>query len=98
VSENLGVIMEIVSSREFRSQMGEFLKKARSSDIVIKSRSHGSFKIIPVTEDDTMMSKAEFFAKLDRAKTSIEAGHRHAMKPGETLEAFMGRMQLEGNV
>lgn len=90
--------MEIVSSRDFRSQMSEYLRKALSSDVVIKSRSHGSFKIVPVTEDDTMMSKAEFFAKLDRAKASIEAGHRHTMKPGEALEAFMERMQLEGNV
>lgn len=90
--------MEIVSSRDFRSQMGEFLKKALRSEVVIKSRSHGSFRIVPVTDDDTIMSKEEFFAKLDRAKKNIEAGLSYEKKPGETLEAFMGRMQLEGNV
>jgi len=91
-------IMEIVSSRDFRSQMSEYLRKALGSDVVIKTRTYGSFRIVPVTEDDTIMSKEEFFAKIDRAKKSIEAGHSHAKKAGETLEAFMGRMQLEGNV
>lgn len=91
-------IMEIVSSRDFRSRIGEYLRKALGSDVVIKTRSYGSFRIVPVTEDDTIMSKEEFFAKLDRAKKSIESGHGHAKKAGETLEAFMKRMQLEGNV
>lgn len=90
--------MEIVSSRDFRSQMSEYLRKALCSEVVIKSRSHGSFRIVPVTDDDTIMSKEEFFAKLDRAKKNIEAGHSYEKKLGETLEAFMGRMQLEGNV
>lgn len=90
--------MKIVSSRDFRSQMGEYLRKALSSDVVIKTRSYGSFRIVPVNEDDTIMSKEEFFEKLDRAKKNIEAGHSYEKKLGETLEAFMGRMQLEGNV
>lgn len=39
--------MEIVSSRDFRSQMGEYLRKALSSEVVIKSRDFGSFKLVP---------------------------------------------------
>ena len=90
--------MEIVSSREFRSQMGEFFKKALNSDVVIKSRTHGSFKIVPVTDDDTIMSKEEFFAKIDRAKKQIDAGHYYEMSPGEMIESFMERMENDGNV
>lgn len=90
--------MEIVSSRDFRSQMGEYLRKALSSDVVIKSRSHGAFKIVPVTEDDTLMSKEAFFAKLDKALSSYRDGKGYEMQAGETLEAFMSRMSTEGNV
>jgi len=33
-------------------------------DIVLKSRANGSYKIIPITEDDTLMSKEVFLPKL----------------------------------
>lgn len=91
-------IMEVISSRDFRAQMGEYMRKALSSDVIIKSRSHGSFKLVPVSEDDTLMSKEAFFAKIDRALQSIEEGHFHTMMPGESVEDFMDRMETEGNV
>lgn len=90
--------MEIVSSRDFRSQMGEYLRKALSSEVVIKSRDFGSFKLVPLTEDDTLMSKEEFFAKIDRAISNLRAGNGYTMMKGESLEEFMERMEIEGNV
>ena len=90
--------MEIVSSRDFRSQMGEYLRKALSSEVVIKSRDCGSFKLVPLTEDDTLMTKEEFFAKIDRAISNLRAGNGYTMMEGESLEEFMERMEIEGNV
>ena len=90
--------MEIVSSRDFRSQMGEYLRKALSSEVVIKSRDFGSFKLVPLTEDDTLMTKEEFFAKIDRAISNLRAGNSYTMMDGESLEEFMERMEIEGNV
>lgn len=90
--------MEVVSSRDFRSQMGEYLRKALKSDVIIKSRSYGAFKIVPVSEDDTLMSKEDFFAKLDKALASYSKGERYEKQAGEALEAFMSRMRTEGNV
>ena len=90
--------MEIVSSRDFRSQMGEYLRKALSSEVVIKSRDFGSFKLVPLTEDDTLMSKEEFFDKIDRAISNLRAGNGYTMMEGESLEEFMERMEIEGNV
>lgn len=46
----------------------------KGEDIVLKSRENGSFKLVPVTEDDTLMSKEEFLAKIDRATQSIKEG------------------------
>lgn len=90
--------MEIISSRDFRSQMGEYLRKALSSEVVIKSRDFGSFKLVPLTKDDTLMSKEEFFAKIDRAISNLRAGNGYTMMKGESLEEFMERMEIEGNV
>lgn len=90
--------MEIVSSRDFRSQMGEYLRKALSSEVVIKSRDFGSFKLVPLTEDDTLMTKEEFFTKIDRAISNLRAGNGYTMMEGESLEEFMERMEIEGNV
>lgn len=55
------------------------------------------FKAPPI-KDDTLMSKEAFFAKIDKALQSVEAGNYHTMLPGESVEAFMDRMEAEGYV
>lgn len=81
--------MEVISSRHFRSQMGEYMRRALSSDVVIKSRSHGSFKLVPVSEDDTLMSKEAFLAKIDRALQSIEEGNFVEVRTRDELHEFL---------
>lgn len=81
--------MEVISSRDFRSQMGEYMRRALSSDVVIKSRSHGSFKLVPVSEDDTLMSKEAFLAKIDRALQSIEEGNFVEVRTRDELHEFL---------
>lgn len=49
-------------------------------------------------EDDTLMSKEEFFAKIERAEKNIELGNCYEMKPGETLDTFLERMTSGGYV
>ena len=58
-------------------------------DTLLKSREKGSFKIIPVTEDDTLMSKEEYFARFERGFQSIKEGKgkRYTM---EELRVKMG--------
>ena len=90
--------MKVVSSRDFRSRMGKYLREALTSEVVIKSRDFGSFKLVPLTEDDTLMTKEEFFAKIDQAISNLRAGNGYTMMEGESLEEFMERMELEGNV
>jgi hypothetical protein len=41
--------------------------------------------------DDTLMSKEEFFAKLDRGEEAIRQGKGIPMLPGETLTEFLNR-------
>ena len=84
--------MKVVSSRDFRSQMGEYLRKALTSDVIIKSRDFGSFKLVPLTEDDTLMTKEEFFAKIDRAIERVRAGQYTEVTNKEELTAFLASL------
>lgn len=87
--QKIEIVMEVISSRDFRSQMGEYMRRALSSDIIIKSRSFGAFKLVPVSEDDTLMSKEAFFAKIDKALANIEAGNFVEVKTKEELHALL---------
>lgn len=50
--------MIIISSREFRDKIGKYLGMAKSGEnIVLKSRENGSFKLVPVTEDDMVIDR-----------------------------------------
>jgi antitoxin (DNA-binding transcriptional repressor) of toxin-antitoxin stability system len=58
--------MLVISSREFRDKQGKYLGMAiQGEDIVLKSRGNGSFKIVPVTDDDTLAVKRRTIADSD---------------------------------
>ena len=53
-------IMIVISTREFRANQTKFLDMARNGeDVILKSRSSGSFKLIPVETEDTIVSKRD---------------------------------------
>lgn len=82
--------MEVISCRDFRSNQSKYLgMAAKGQGIILKTRSLGSFKITPLTEDDTLMSKEEFFRKLDRARQEIEAGKGTVLKNKEDIDRFL---------
>ena len=60
--------MLVVSLREFRDKQSFFIDKAIAGEsVILRNRKNQSIKLVPVTEDDALMSKEEFFAKLDKA-------------------------------
>ncbi len=69
--------MEIISSRKFRDNQGKYFEMVRNGvDVIVKSRNRGSFKIVPISDDDTLMSKEDFFAKLDKSLEQIKQGEK----------------------
>lgn len=67
--------MMIVTARDFRGEQGKILARvARGEDVVITSRDHGSFRLVPITEDDTLVSKEHFFERLKQAEKEISEG------------------------
>lgn len=81
--------MVIINSREFRANQGKYLGMvANGESVVLRSRSLGSFKILPVKEDDTLMSKEEFYRKLDDSLQQIKEGKGTRVRTPEELDAF----------
>lgn len=86
----------IISSREFRANQGKYLNMvAQGGEVILKSRDIGSFKILPVTEDDTLMSKEEFYKKIDKSLEQIKAGKGIAKQDGESMDNFLTRLCTE---
>ncbi|MEA4949118.1 MAG: prevent-host-death protein [Petrimonas sp.] len=81
--------MIIVSSREFRDKQKSYLDKVDEGvEILIRRGKNKSYKIVPVQEDDTLMSKEEFFAMIDRALEEAEQGKVTRIQSKEELSTF----------
>jgi len=67
--------MLVISTREFRDRQKSYLDRVDAgAELLIQRRRNKSYKIVPVTEDDTLMSKEEYFAKLERGLQGIKEG------------------------
>lgn len=50
-------------------------------------------KLAAQEEDETLMTKEEFFAKIDESLQQAREGKVHEMLPGETLDEFLERVK-----
>lgn len=81
--------MVVVSSREFRANQRKYFELARTNDVVITSRAHGSFRLVPVTEEDTVMTKEELYQKIDKGIREIREGKGYRVTTKEELERYL---------
>ena len=59
--------MVVVTGRDFRANTAKYVDVAyRGEDVIVKSRI-GSFRIVPVREDDIVVNKRDLAAELRRA-------------------------------
>ena len=65
--------MTVISARDFRSNQSRYLGMAsKGENVVLKSRV-GSFKIVPVTDDDKITSKRDLAQELRNALSEVKA-------------------------
>ena len=84
--------MVIVSSREFRANQRKYFDLARTNDVVITSSSYGSYRLVPVTDDDTLIDNTILDAKIRQGIADYEAGKVYRMDESESTEDFLNRM------
>ena len=84
--------MLVISSREFREKQALYLNHADEGEEIILQRGRNkSYKIVPVTNDDTLMSKEAFFAKIDQSLQQAKNGNVKELTP-ELREALFGNL------
>ena len=82
--------MLVVSTREFRDNQKSYLDKIDAGiELLIQRGKRKTYKIIPVSDDDTLMSKEEFFAKIDRSIQQAKEGKVTTVRSIEELTAFL---------
>jgi len=81
--------MLVVSSREFREKQKSYLDKVDAGmELLIQRGKNKAYKVIAVSDDDTLMSKEDFFAKIDRAVKEIEDGKGRVIRDRNELMAY----------
>ena len=87
--------MVVVSSREFRANQRKYFDLARTNDVVITSRSHGSYRLVPISEDDTLIDRESLDARIRQGIQDYEADKVIKMRENESSEEFLERMISE---
>lgn len=75
--------MQIVSARDFRANQTNILTKALRGESVLLSSRVGMFKIVPVTEEDTLTTR---ICEGLREVKQIESGLRPAKSARDFLD------------
>ena len=85
--------MLVVSTREFRDRQRSYLDKVDSGmEVLIQRGRTKSYRIAPVSNDDTLVSKEVFFAKIDQAVKDIEDGKGIVIENREELMAYFNSL------
>lgn len=88
--------MLVITSREFRENQASYFDRVdQGEEIMVQRNKNKAYKIIPVTEDDTLMSKEAFFAKLDEARQEVKNQQTFRMAEGESLDNFLDRISSD---
>lgn len=90
--------MLTISSREFRTNQRHYLDQVTQGVELLITRKKDAFKVSRVKKDDTLMTKEEFYAKIERAKEQARQGLVYSPKPGESFDEFLDRMIVDEHV
>lgn len=63
--------MQVVSARDFRTNQTKILTAARKGQTVMLTSRVGNFKIVPITDDDTII-EMDLRASMKEVKTHME--------------------------
>lgn len=78
--------MLVVSSREFRDKQAMYLDQAdEGKEILVQRGKNRSYRIVPTTEDDTIVKKEHILAPDERLAQAIS--------PDELLERLIPRIE-----
>jgi hypothetical protein len=90
--------MITISSSEFRTNQKSYLDQVANGMELLITRGKDAFKLSKVTYDPTLIPKDEFIDRINKSIEEVHSGKYYTMKPDESLDEFLDRMEREGNV
>ena len=85
--------MLVISTRDFRANQTKFLDMVNNGeDIVLKSREKGSFKLVPVKEEDAII-KRDIMAELKGALQQVK-DHMDGKIQLKSAEALLDELRV----
>lgn len=85
--------MLVISTRDFRANQTKFLDMVNNGeDIVLKSREKGSFKLVPVEEEDAII-KRDIMAELKGALQQVK-DHMDGKIQLKSAEALLDELRV----
>ena len=82
-----------ITSREFREKQKAFFDLAdKGEKVIIKRGKKQAYVLTPINDDDLYFTP-EMLSKIDKAVQEASEGKTFAMKPGETLDEFIDRIE-----
>ncbi len=85
--------MLVISSREFRANQKSYFDRVDSGEeIIVQRKGNKSYKISPVSQDDTLMSKSEFVEKINSSLQQIKEGKSTTLKGEDEIANFLATL------
>jgi antitoxin (DNA-binding transcriptional repressor) of toxin-antitoxin stability system len=82
--------MIVVSTKEFESNPGKYLDKVEEGvEILVKKGRKQFCRIIPAKKDETLLTKEEFFARVDKAIEQSKQCPRAIARSKEELVEYL---------
>ncbi|MFV0345400.1 MAG: prevent-host-death protein [Bacteroidales bacterium] len=87
--------MIIISSREFREKQASYLDRVdEGEEVLVQRGKNKSYKISAVKKDDSLMTKEEFIAKIDRALQEAKEGKGVVLRTEKELKDYFNELEL----
>ncbi|MFR9546375.1 MAG: type II toxin-antitoxin system Phd/YefM family antitoxin [Rikenellaceae bacterium] len=85
--------MLVISSREFRANQKSYFDRVDSGEeIIVQRKGNKSYKILPISQDDTLMSKSEFVEKINSSLQQIKEGKSTTLKGEDEIANFLATL------
>ena len=84
--------VRIMTTVELNAQIWRDMAEIADSEQLMKQLAKYLKKVVAKKSDPTLMTKEEFFAKLDEAEREIAEGKGIKMLPNESLDEFLRRI------
>lgn len=83
--------MIVISSREFRDHQKKYFDLVDANEqIIVQRGKNKSYKLVPIMEDENLMTEAEFYAKIDISIKQAQEGNVQEIKNVQDFKNLLG--------